>query len=82
LQAGIALRHSVLHLDCAAYRVHNTAEVDENAVAGALYDAAVMGRDRRIDQIAPQRPEPRQRPLLVGAGHARVARDIRRQDRR
>jgi hypothetical protein len=36
-----------------------------------------MGRDRGIDQVAAQSPEPRQRALFVRAGKARVTRNIR-----
>ena len=35
-----------------------------------------------IDQIAAQRPQPRQRAILVRAGEPAVADDIRDQDRR
>ena len=41
-----------------------------------------MGVDGGIDEIAPQAPEPRQRAILVRAGEARVADDIRDQNRR
>ena len=34
-QAGVALDHAVLHLDRAAHRVDDAAELDEIAVAGA-----------------------------------------------
>ena len=35
-----------------------------------------------IDQIAPQRPQPRQRAILVGAGKPAVSDHIRRQNGR
>ena len=35
-----------------------------------------------IDQVAAQRPQPRQRAILVGAGEPAVADDIGDQDRR
>ena len=57
-QAGVALGHAVLHLDGAAHGVDHAAELDENAVAGALDDAPVMRGDGGIDQVA---PEPRSR---------------------
>ena len=38
------------------------------AVAGALDDAAVMHGDSRVDQVAAQRPQPRENALLVRAG--------------
>ena len=52
------------------------------AVAGALDDAPVMHGDGRVDQVAAQRPEPRQRAILVRAGEPAVTDDIRDQDRR
>ena len=77
-QAGVALDHAVLHLDGAAHGVDHAAELDEDAVAGALDHAAVMHGDGRIDQVAPQRPQPRQRAVLVGAGKPAVSDHIRR----
>ena len=41
-----------------------------------------MGGDGGVDEIAAQAPEPRERPLLVGAGEAAVADDVSDQDRR
>ena len=79
--AGVALDHAVLHLDRAAHRVDDAAKFDEAAVAGALDDAPAMRGDGRINQIAAQRPEPRQRSLLVRAGEPAVADDIGDQDR-
>ena len=58
-KAGIALDHAVLHLDRAAHGVDHAAKLDDAAVSRALDDASVMQGDRRIDQIAAQRPEPR-----------------------
>ena len=81
-QAGVALDEAVLHLDRAAHRVDHAAELDEAAVAGALDDAPAMRVDRRIDQIAAQPPQPRQRAILVRAGEPAVADDVRDQDRR
>ena len=80
-QAGVALDHAVLHLDRAAHRVDDAAKLDENAVAGALDDAAMMRGDRGINQIAAQRAQPRQRSLLVGSGEPAVADNVGDQDR-
>ena len=79
--AGVALDHAVLHLDRAAHRVDHAAKLDEAAVAGALDDAPVMGGDGGIDQIAAQRPQPRQRTILVRPGEPAVADDVGDQDR-
>ena len=80
--ARVALDQAVLHLDRAAHRVDDAAELDEDAVAGALDDAAVMGGDGGIDQIAAQPPQPRERAILVRSREPAVADNIRDQDRR
>jgi hypothetical protein len=72
---------AVLHLDRAAHGVDHAAELDDAAVAGALDDAAVVNCDSRIDQIAAQRPEPRQRAIVVRAGEPAVADHVGDQDR-
>ena len=35
-----------------------------------------------IDQVAAERPQPRQNPVLVGSGKPRIADDVGHQDRR
>ncbi len=47
------------------------------AVAGALDDAAVMHGDGGIDQVAAERPEPRENTILVRAREPAIADDIR-----
>ena len=79
--AGVALDHGVLNFDGAAHGVDDTAELDDRAVAGALDDAPVMHGDGRIDQVAAERPQPRQNPILVGSGKPRIADDVGHQDR-
>ena len=59
-KARVALNHRVLNFDGAAHGVDHAAELDDGAVAGALDDAPMMDRDRRIDQVAAQCPQPRQ----------------------
>ena len=80
-QSGVALDHAVLHLDRATDRVDHAAEFDQCSVAGALDDATVMHGDRRVDEIASQRPKTRERPLLVRARQTAVAHDVGCQDR-
>jgi hypothetical protein len=41
----------------------------------------MMHGDRRVDEIASERPEPRQDSVLVSARKPRIADDIRCQDR-
>ena len=81
-QAGVAFDHAVLHFDGAAHGVDHAAELDKNAVPGALDDAPVMQSVYgRVDQIAAQRPEPRQSAVLVRARQPAVADYIGSQDR-
>jgi hypothetical protein len=53
-------------------RVDNAAKLDENFVSGAFDDVAVVHCDSRIDQIAAQRPQPRQRAFFVRAGEPTI----------
>src|SRR6516225_1966023 len=81
-QYGIALGHCRLHLSGRAERVDDAGELDQEAVAGGLDDAALMVGDLRIDDFGAQHPEPAQGPFLVGLDQARVAGDIGRDERR
>ena len=78
-KAGVALDHAVLHLDGAAHGINHAAKLDDAAVAGALHYAP-MDSDGRGDQIAPERPQSRKRPLLVGASKHAVSDHIRRKN--
>ncbi len=80
--AGVALDHGVLNFDRAAHGVDDAAEFDDRAVAGALDHAPVMDRDGRVDEVAAQRPEPRQDAILVRAGKPGEADHVRAQNRR
>ena len=81
-QAGVALHEFVLQLDRAAYGVDHAAKFDDEAVARALDHASAVDGDRRLDQVASQRAQTRQDPILVGARQARVADDIGHENRR
>ena len=81
-KAGIALDHAVLHLDGAAHGVDDAAKLDDGSIAGALDHASVMHGDGRIDQIAAERPKPRQGTILVRSGEPAVADHVRDQNRR
>ena len=52
---GVALGHPALHLDGAAHRIDDAGELDQQAVAGGLDDAAAVLGDLRIDQLAAMR---------------------------
>ena len=80
--AGVALDHAVLHLDCAPHRVDHAAELDEGSVSGAFHHASGVHSDRRINEVAAERPQPRERPIFVRASQPAVSDDIGGQDRR
>jgi hypothetical protein len=77
-QASVALDHAVLHLNSAAHGIHDAPELDKDAIARPLNDAAVMQRDGGVEQIAAESAQPRKCPLLVGSGQPAVSGDIRR----
>jgi hypothetical protein len=81
-QASVALDRAVLHFDGAAHGIHHAAKLDEDAIARPLNDPAVMQSDGGVEQIAAERPQPRQRSLLVGSGQPAVSGDIGRQNGR
>jgi hypothetical protein len=58
-ESGVAFHHAVLHFDRTAHCIDYAAEFGDDAVAGALHNAAVMRRNSRIDQVAKQGSEPR-----------------------
>ena len=78
-----ALRSAIaaLHLDRAAHRIDDAGELDQEAVAGVLDDAAAVLGDLRIDQLAQVRLEALVRALLIRPHQPRVARHIGGEDR-
>jgi hypothetical protein len=48
--AGVTLDQAVLHFDGTTHRIDHTAEFNDRAVASALCDAPVVGRDGGVDQ--------------------------------
>ena len=62
--------------------VVDAGELDEQAVAGGLDDAAAMGGDPWIDHSGAKHLQPAEGAFLVGFDQARVAGDIGREDRR
>jgi hypothetical protein len=79
---GVALDHRSLDFDGAVHRVDDAAEFNDCAVAGTLDDAAMVHSNGRVDQVASERPQPRQNSVLVGSGKPRIADDVGHQDRR
>ena len=80
-QAGIATDRAVLDFDGAAHGVDDATELDERAIAGQLDGAAVMHGDGRVDEVAAESPEPRERLVLIGPGESAVADHVGDQDR-
>src|SRR6185503_5903992 len=78
----IALDHCILHLDSAAHGIHYAAELDDGSIAGALDYPTPMDCDGWIDQIAAQRPQPRQSAILIRTGKPAEPNHICRQDSR
>jgi len=76
---GIALGHCLLHGESARNRLDDARELDQQAVADRLDDAAVVLGDLGIDKFAAKRLEPRERAF---PHQPTVARDIGREDRR
>jgi len=78
--ADIALDHRVLNGNGATHRFHDAAKFDQNPVAGALEHVAVLACDRGVDEVGAQRPQPRERAVLVRARDAAEADDVGGQD--
>jgi hypothetical protein len=73
---GVALGHPTLHGDRAGDRLNDTRELDQDAVARGLDDAALVLSDLWIDQLATMGSEPRDSANLVLTHEASVADDI------
>ena len=81
-RGAVAVGHAGLDGDGAAHRFDGAGEIDQQAVAGALDDAAAVGGDVRFDELAEMRLEATQRAFLVVAHQPAVADHVGRQDRR
>ena len=79
--SDVALDHRVLNCDGAPHRFDDAAKFDQRAVAGALEHPTVLARDGGVDEVGAQRPQPRERAVLVRARHATEADDVGGQDR-
>ena len=73
---------ALLDVEGGAHRLDHAAEFDDRAVARALDEPAAMARDGRIDEVGPQRSQPRDRALFVLAGQPAVADDVGDHNRR
>jgi len=74
---GIAFGHSSLYGNRASDGFDHARELDQNAVAGGLNDAAAVLGDLGIDQCGAMRLEPREGIFLVGAHEPAVTRHVR-----
>src|ERR1700730_5251042 len=79
---GVAQGHLALCVDRAAYRVDDTGEFDQEAIAGNSDNTTAVLLDHRIDNLAAQHPQPFERTLLIHTHQPRIAHDIGRQNRR
>ena len=82
LRGAVAVGHAGLDGDGAAHRLDGAGEIDQQAVAGALDDAAAVRRDMGFDELAEMRLEPAQRAFLVVPHQPAVADHVGRQDGR
>ena len=78
----IAFGHLPLHGNRAGDGLDHARELDQNAVAGGLNDAAAVLGDLGIDQCGAMRLEPREGVFLVGAHEPAVTRHVRGENRR
>jgi hypothetical protein len=74
---GIAFNHASLHCNRTGDGLDHTGELDQNAIAGRLDDAAAMLASFGVDQLAPISLHPRAGAFLVGAHKPAVPRDVR-----
>src|ERR1041385_7003221 len=77
----VAFGHEALDVDGTAYRIDDTGELDEDAVARGLDDAPPMLRDFRVDYRPPVAFQGSQSAFLVNTHQARIAGDVRGQNR-
>src|SRR5215472_15217972 len=77
----IAFSYRRLHLGRAAQCVDDAGELDQEAIAGGLDDAAAMLGDLWVEHRDAQGLEPAEGAFLVGFDQPRIARDIGCEDR-
>ena len=80
-QRRVAFGQSRLHFRRASEGVDDAGEFDQQPVAGGLDDAAAMLGDLRIDYLGAERPQPAERPFLVGPDQSGITGNIGREDR-
>lgn len=81
-EIGVASGHAALHLAGAMDGIDDARELDQDAVADILDDAAMVRRDQGIDQLMAEGAKPRDRADFIGGGKAAIARHVGGQNRR
>ena len=79
---SVALDHRPLDFDGAVNSIDHAAELNDQAVAGALDDAPVMHGDGRVDQVAAKGPKAGESSIFIRTRKPRVADHVGNQDRR
>jgi hypothetical protein len=82
---SISLQHSPLHRNRTRDRLDDARELDQDAIAGRLDDAALVLGDLRVDQFAAQSLEPCKgtglilsyQPAVAATSAARIAASLR-----
>ena len=80
-QASVPLGEAMLQFDCTTHGVNDAAKFNDGAVTRALDHPAAVDRDRRFDEVAPERAQTRQNSIFVGAREPREPDDIHYENR-
>src|SRR6516165_12636756 len=78
----VSLGHRLLHRDGTAYRIDDAGKLHQQAITRGLDDATLVLGDLRIDELAAERLEAFECPLLVRLHQPRIPRHIGGKDRR
>jgi len=73
INAGVAFRHALLNFDHALGRIHHGGELQQQAIAHGLDDAAAMFGNLAVDHFRPVGPQTGQGPSLVHAHELGIA---------
>ena len=80
-ETRVALDHPLLHFDRAADSVDRAAKLGKKTVSRALEDTALADVDGGLDEVATQRPKPRQSAFFVDTREPAEANHVGDQDR-
>ena len=81
IHAVVAARHALLKSDGASHRVDGAPELQQQAVAGRVGDAATVRFYQRVDELRPMRAQGAERTFLVVTDQTGVTRHIGGDDR-